>query len=271
MSLFAKRRKKPGHQVNKKEEAMLRLEGKVAVVTGGANGIGVAYSEGLAKEGAKVVVADLDKKGGEPVVQKINSSGGKAMFVRTDVSIQKDAEKMVADTVRSYGSIDALVNNAGILFTAPVEETTEEMWDKLLAVNVKGLFFCAQAAAKEMKKQKSGKIINISSIAAIGGQAGLCAYSSTKGAVLTMTKVFALELVDYNIQVNAVLPGTTDTGMAEQAMKDPEWTRQVTQSIPMKRLGRTTDLLGAVLYFASSDSDYCTGQTLIVDGGYSMI
>jgi NAD(P)-dependent dehydrogenase (short-subunit alcohol dehydrogenase family) len=257
--------------VNKKEEAMLRLEGKVAVVTGGANGIGVAYSEGLAKEGAKVVVADLDKKGGEPVVKKINSSGGKAMFVRTDVSIQKDAERMVADTVRSYGSIDVLVNNAGILFTAPVEETTEEMWDKVFAVNVKGLFFCSQAAAKEMKKQKSGKIINISSIAAIGGQAGLCAYSSTKGAVLTMTKVFALELVEHNIQVNAVLPGTTDTGMAEQAMKDPEWTRQVTQSIPMKRLGRTTDLLGSVLYFASSDSDYCTGQTLIVDGGYSMI
>jgi NAD(P)-dependent dehydrogenase (short-subunit alcohol dehydrogenase family) len=145
------------------------------------------------------------------------------------------------------------------------------MWDKLYAVNIKGLFFCSQAAAVEMKKRRSGKIINISSIAAIGGQAGLTAYSSTKGAVLPITKVFALELAGYNVQVNAVLPGTTDTGMAKAAMADPEWTRQITEGIPMKRLGATRDLLGAVLYFASSDSDYCTGQTLIVDGGFSMI
>jgi NAD(P)-dependent dehydrogenase (short-subunit alcohol dehydrogenase family) len=249
----------------------MRLEGKVAVVTGGAKGIGEAYSTGLAAEGARVVVADLDREAGGRVAQRIQGSGGEALFVPTDVSAKKDADNMVAQTVKRFKRIDILVNNAGILFIAPVEETTEEMWDCMLAVNVKGLFFCSRAAAKEMKKQKSGKIINISSIAAIGGQASLCAYSATKGAVLPITRVFALELVEHNIQVNAVLPGTTDTGMAEEAMKDPEWTRQVTQSIPMKRLGKTTDLLGAVLYFASPDSDYCTGQTLIVDGGYSMI
>ncbi|UCB46918.1 MAG: SDR family oxidoreductase [Spirochaetota bacterium] len=249
----------------------MRLKGKVAVVTGGAKGIGEAYSTGLAAEGANVVIADIDQEVGERVAQSINQSGGKAIFVHTDVSQQKDTENMVAQTVKTFKRIDILVNNAGILFIAPIEETTEEMWDKLLAVNVKGLFFCSQAAAKEMKKQKSGKIINISSIAAIGGQAGLCAYSSTKGAVLPITRVFALELVDFNIQVNAILPGTTDTGMAAEASKDPVWKQQVTESIPMKRLGRTIDLLGAVLYFASSDSDYCTGQTLIVDGGSSMI
>ncbi|MBM3710492.1 MAG: SDR family oxidoreductase, partial [Actinobacteria bacterium] len=170
-----------------------------------------------------------------------------------------------------YGRLDILVNNAGILETAPVEETTEEMWDKQLAVNVKGVFFCSQAAAKAMVKQRSGKIINISSIAAVGAQTGLCAYSSTKGAVLTMTRVFALELCPANIQVNAILPGTTDTGMAKRAMVDPEWTKQVTQGIPMGRLGKTEELLGAVLFFASDDSNYCTGQTLIVDGGVSMI
>jgi len=249
----------------------MRLEGKVTVVTGGAKGIGEAYSTGLAAEGARVVVADLDREAGEQVAQRIQDSGGKSLFVRTDVSKKKDAENMVAQTKKTFGRIDILVNNAGILYIAPVEETTEEMWDRMLAVNVKGLFFCSRAAAEEMKKQKSGKIINISSIAAIGGQASLCAYSATKGAVLPITRVFALELVEHNIQVNAVLPGTTDTGMAAEAMKDPEWTRQVTQSIPMKRLGKTTDLLGAVLYFASPDSDYCTGQTLIVDGGYSMV
>lgn len=249
----------------------MRLQDRVAVVTGGANGIGEAYSVGLAEEGARVVIVDLDQEAGERVIQDIKKAGGEGIFIRTDVSQKEEVDNMVADTVKEYGKLDIIVNNAGILFTAPVEETTEEMWDKLLAVNVKGLFFCAQAAAKEMKKQKKGKIINISSIAAIGGQAGLCAYSATKGAVLTITRVFALELVSYNIQVNAILPGTTDTGMAKAAMADPEWTRQVTASIPMGRLGRTRDLLGAVLYFGSDDSDYCTGQTLIVDGGYSMI
>lgn len=249
----------------------MRLEGKVAVVTGGAKGIGEAYSVGLAEEGAKVVIADLDEAAGKALEASICRAGRAAKFVRTDVSRKADADRLVAETVTSFGKLDVLVNNAGILFTAPVEETTEEMWSKLLSVNVMGLFFCAQAAVRQMKKQKSGKIINISSIAAIGGQAGLCAYSSTKAAVLPITRVFALELAESNIQVNAILPGTTDTGMAKAAMADPEWTRQITAGIPMKRLGRTKDLLGAVLYFASSDSDYCTGQTLIVDGGYSMI
>ena len=249
----------------------MRLEGKVAIVTGGAQGIGEAYSVGLAEEGARVVIADVDEAAGKAVEQAIKKAGNAALFVRTDVSRKEDADGMVAQALKAFGRVDILVNNAGILFTAPVEETTEEMWDKLLAVNVKGLFLCAQAAARVMKKQKGGKIINISSIAAVGGQAGLCAYSSTKAAVLPITRVFALELAESNIQVNAILPGTTDTGMAKAAMADPEWTRQITAGIPMKRLGRTRDLLGAVVYFASADSDYCTGQTLIVDGGYSMI
>jgi NAD(P)-dependent dehydrogenase (short-subunit alcohol dehydrogenase family) len=249
----------------------MRLQGRVAIVTGGAQGIGEDYSIGMAKEGASVVVADLEEKAGEKVAAGINASGGKALFIKTDVSRQADAERLVAETVRKFGALDILVNNAGILFTAPVLETTAEMWDKVLAVNVKGLFFCAAAAAREMVKRKAGKIINISSIAAVGGQAGLCAYSSTKGAVLPLTRVFALELAPHNIQVNAILPGTTDTGMAKAAMADPNWTKQVLEGIPMKRLGRTRDLLGAVLYFASEDSDYCTGQTLIVDGGYSMV
>ena len=249
----------------------MRLKDRVAVVTGGSNGIGEAYVKGMAAEAASVVIADLDEKRGARITEEIRNSGGKALYVRTDVSGKADVEKMVKETVNRFGSIDILVNNAGILFTAPFEETTEDMWDKLFAVNVKGVFFCSQAAAIEMRKKKRGKIINISSIAAIGGQASLSAYSSTKGAVLTMTRVFALELAQDNVQVNAILPGTTNTGMAKAAMVDPEWTRQITEGIPMRRLGETKDLLGAVLFFASSDSDYCTGQTLIVDGGYSMV
>ena len=250
---------------------MNRLEGKVVIVTGGAQGIGEAYSTGMAKEGAKVIIADLNEENGLMLAEKINSEGNCAIFFKTDVSKKKDAEALIQKALSEYGRLDVLVNNAAILKTAPIEETTEEMWDIQLAVNVKGVFFCSQAATNVMVKQGSGKIINISSIAAVGAQPGLCVYSSTKGAILTMTKVFALEFCSSNIQVNAILPGTTDTGMAKQAMVDPEWTRQVTQGIPMGRLGKTGDLLGAVLYFASDDSNYCTGQTLIVDGGVSMI
>jgi NAD(P)-dependent dehydrogenase (short-subunit alcohol dehydrogenase family) len=249
----------------------MRLKDRVAVVTGGSNGIGEAYVKGMASEGASVVLADIDEKRGAQIVAEVKKAGGKASFARTDVSDKRDAEKMVKTAIDEFGSMDILVNNAGILYTAPFEDTTGEMWDKLLAVNVKGLFFCSQAAAVEMKKKRSGKIVNISSIAAVGAQASLCAYSSTKGAVLPITKVFALELAPYNVQVNAILPGTTDTGMAKAAMVDPNWAKQITEGIPMKRLGRTRDLLGAVLFFASSDSDYCTGQTLIIDGGYSMV
>lgn len=249
----------------------MRLKGKVAIVTGGAQGIGEAISVGLAREGAMIVIADVSEGPGQKLAEQIKNGGGSALFVRTDVRRKSDVDALVQKTVAEYGHLDILVNDAAILETSPVEEVTEEMWDKQLAVNVKGVFFCSQAAAKIMIKQKSGKIINISSIAAIGAQPGLCVYSSTKGAVLTMTKVFALELCPSNIQVNAILPGTTDTGMAKQAMEDPEWTKQVLKSIPMGRLGKTDDLLGAVFFFASDDSSYCTGQTLIVDGGYSMI
>ncbi|MCL4386683.1 MAG: SDR family oxidoreductase [Actinobacteria bacterium] len=250
---------------------MRRLEGKVVIVTGGAQGIGEAYSIGMAKEGARVIIADLHEEFGLKLAEKINNEGNYAIFFKTDVSKKKDAYSLIDKALSEYDRVDVLINNAAILKSATIEETTEEMWDMQLAVNVKGVFFCSQAAAKAMVKQKSGKIINISSIAAVGAQPGLCVYSSTKGAVLTMTKVFALELCSSNIQVNAILPGTTDTGMAKQAMIDPKWTKQVIKSIPMGRLGKPNDLLGAVIYFASDDSNYCTGQTLIVDGGVSMI
>jgi NAD(P)-dependent dehydrogenase (short-subunit alcohol dehydrogenase family) len=249
----------------------MRLKGKVAIVTGGAQGIGEAISIGIAREGATIVIADVSEGPGQKLAEQIKNGGGSALFVRTDVSRKSDVDTLVQKVAAEYGHLDILVNDAAILTTSPVEDVTEEMWDKQLAVNVKGVFFCSQAAAKIMIKQKSGKIINISSIAAIGAQPGLCVYSSTKGAVLTMTKVFALELCPSNIQVNAILPGTTDTGMAKQAMEDPEWTKQVLKSIPMGRLGKTDDLLGAVFFFASDDSSYCTGQALIVDGGYSMV
>ncbi len=245
----------------------MRLLNKVAIVTGGSQGIGKAYSVGMAKEGAAVVIADIDEKQGQAVVQTIKEAGGKALFVKTDVSSKAQVEAMVKQAVDTYGSLDVIVNNAAILEAEPIMEITEKNWDRQMAVNGKGTLFCCQAAAAVMKKQKRGKIINISSIGALAAQPGLCAYHSTKALVLTITRSFALELIHDNIQVNAVVPGTTNTGMAERAMKDPNFKKQVVDPIPMGRLGKPEELLGAVLYFATDDSNYCTGQTLIVDGG----
>ncbi len=245
----------------------MRMQNKTAIVTGGAQGIGKAYSIGLAREGANVVIADLDEAKGRQVEESIRASGGKALFVRTDVSKKEDAVALVRKAVDAFGALDVLVNNAAILDGEPVCEISEAKWDRQMAVNAKGTLFCSQAAAEVMKRQKRGKIINISSIGALAAQAGLCAYHSTKAAVLTITRSLALELVPWNIQVNAVVPGTTNTGMAERAMSDPSFTKQVVDPIPMGRLGNPEELLGAVLYFATSDSNYCTGQTLVVDGG----
>ena len=232
-----------------------------------AQGIGKEYCLGIAREGGAVVIADVDEQNGEKLAQSIKDSGGKALFVRTDVSSKADVEAMVKKTVEQFGGLDVLVNNAAILEAQPVGEISEELWDKQMAVNAKGTLFCAQAAAEVMKKQKRGKIVNISSIGALAAQPGLCAYHSTKAVVLTITRSFALELIKWNIQVNAVVPGTTNTGMAERAMKDPEFKKKVVDPIPAGRLGDPKELLGAVLYFATDDSNYCTGQTLIVDGG----
>ena len=237
---------------------------------GGHRESGEAYAAGTAREGASVVVADVDERGGSSVASGIVSAGGKALFVRTDVSRPPDVEHLVAETVKRFGGLDILVNNdTPVHGTGPRHHRGDV--DKVLAVNVKGLFFCASAAAREMMKRKGGKIINISSIAAVGGQAGLCAYSSTKGAVLPL---------DPRVRAgagSAQYPGQRHParddrhGYGQGGHGGSELVRQVMEGIPMKRLGRTQDLLGALLYFASEDSDYCTGQTLIVDGGFSMV
>lgn len=245
----------------------MRLKGKTCIVTGGAQGIGEAYSVGMAREGAQVVIADVDESAGNALADRITGEGKSAVFVRTDVSRKADADALAAKALETYGRIDVLVNNAGILFAQPVEEITEDAWDKQMAVNAKGTLFCAQAVAGAMKEQKSGKIVNISSIGALAAQPGLCAYHSTKAAVLTITRSLAAELISWNIQVNAVVPGTTNTGMAARAMEDPEFQKKVVDPIPQGRLGNPEELLGAVLYFATADSNYCTGQTLVVDGG----
>ena len=249
----------------------MKFEGKTVIVTGAGRGIGEAYALGFARERANVVVVDVVASGAESTAKKVEGAGGKSLVQAIDVSKKRDVDAMAEKTVERFGRIDALVNNAGVLFQESFLTSTEEQYYKIYDVNVKGLFLCAQAVARQMIRQKKGKIINVSSIAAIVGQANLSLYSSSKGAILSLTRAMALELAPHNIQVNAILPGTTETPMAADALANPETRAQLTSGIPLGRLGKPEDHVGAVLYFASEESNWCTGQTLIVDGGYSMV
>lgn len=249
----------------------MKFEGKTVIVTGAGRGIGEAYALGFARERANVVVVDVVASRAESTAKKVEGAGGKSLVQAIDVSKKRDVDAMAEKTVERFGRIDALVNNAGVLFQESFLTSTEEQYYKIYDVNVKGLFLCAQAVARQMIRQKKGKIINVSSIAAIVGQANLSLYSSSKGAILSLTRAMALELAPHNIQVNAILPGTTETPMAADALANPETRAQLTSGIPLGRLGKPEDHVGAVLYFASEESNWCTGQTLIVDGGYSMV
>lgn len=249
----------------------MRFEGKTVIITGAGRGIGRAYALGFAREGANVVIAEIEVENADLVATEIKKMQHEALVVKTDVSKRKDVEKLVKTTIDRFSKIDILVNNAGVWFAGSILESSEEIWDRLFEVSVKGTFLCTQAVAREMVKQRKGKIVMISSIAAVVGQPNLAAHSASKGAVLSLTRVAARELAPYNINVNAILPGTTETKMAEEALGDPIIRKALAESIPLGRLGKPDDHVGAVLYFASEEADWCTGQTLIVDGGYSMI
>ncbi len=244
----------------------MRLANKVAIITGGGSGIGKASAYLFAKEGAKVVVTQRTHTTGEETAAAINSSGGEAIFVRTDVSIASEVEHLVKVTMDTFGKIDILFNNAGIRnVSTPVESTEESWWDRIYAVNVKGIFFGAKYVVPEMKKAGGGVIINTASIAGIRPVKGLSAYASSKGAVITLTKALALELAPYNIRVNCINPGITDTPMNVVATEE-----QLKRTISMTPLGRQAspeDITYAALYLASDESSMLTGASINVDGG----
>lgn len=243
----------------------MRLEDKVAIVTGGARHIGAVYARRLAAEGASVVIADvLD---GKEVVREIVSADGKAMALKVDVSKEEDTLRMAEETVRSFGRIDILVNNAAIFVSLrrrPFFEITAEEWDQVAAVNIKGPFLCAKAVFPQMKKQKSGKIINISSSTVLQGTPLFLHYVASKAALIGMTRSLAREVGEYGICVNAIAPGLVHhEGMAAPK----EFTELQLKARSLKRLQVPQDLAGTVVYLASSDSDFVTGQTIVVDGG----
>jgi NAD(P)-dependent dehydrogenase (short-subunit alcohol dehydrogenase family) len=244
----------------------MKLKGQVAIVTGAGQGIGEAIALAFAREGAAVVVDDINPKTARKVAKGINERGGTALAIKADVSNADEVNILVEKTMEHFKKIDILVNNAGIIKIAPVLELTEADWDDVIDVNVKGQFLCSKAVAKHMIKQKRGKIINIASIGAHVGALGSAAYTVSKVGILQLTKVLAVEWGKYNINVNVVSPGLTMTVMAEYVTKKLPSSQGIDR-VPLRRLAKPEDIADAVLFLASSESDYITGQEIIVDGG----
>jgi len=246
----------------------MRLKDKVVIATGAAQGRGKAFCGALVKEGAKIMVVDiLDCKG---TIEEIEASGGVARALRTDVSSPEETQKMAEETVRTFGRVDVLVNCAAIVATLqrkPFFEIDPVEWDRVMAVNVKGPWLCTRAVFPYMKSQGKGKIINFSSETFFTGSHGFVHYVTSKGGVVGMTRSLAIELGPHNITINAIAPGLTDS---ETARAISDVTKYDVSRTPMGRLEQPQDLFGALIFLASEDSDFITGQTILVDGGRVM-
>ena len=250
---------------------MFDLKGKVVLVTGGRRGMGRTHALALAVQGAKAAVTDIDLSECEKVVAEIKSRGGEAEAFKLDVSDKTEVEKVFTEVAKKFGRLDILVNNAGIYVPKPALEITEEEWDRMLAINLKGQFLCAQQAAKAMSKNHWGRIINVSSIASGGvgvGFSGAAHYSASKGGVIGMTETLAAEWGEFGITVNAVAPGIIDTPMVQAAQTPKEVMEALMQRIPLKRIGRPEEVSALVVFLASEESSYVTGATFYVDGGW---
>jgi NAD(P)-dependent dehydrogenase (short-subunit alcohol dehydrogenase family) len=250
-----------------------RLRGKVAVVTGAGSGIGRAVAEAFAREGARVVVNDWRTDGaGEAVAAAIVAGGGEAVYVNADVSKEADVMGLVRTAVDTWGRLDIMVNNAGVMAVGPVQDLTEADFDFVTSVNQKGTFFGIKHATRAMMKTGGGSIINTSSIAADHGQHGGVVYGATKGAILSMTRTAAAELGDYNIRVNAVQPGAIRTGIlaASGIVESEEHAARIAGATPLgRRRGAPEDLVGLYVFLASDESAFITGEKMAVDGGIS--
>ena len=248
------------------------LSGRVAIVTGGARGIGFAIAKGLASSGALVVIADINSDGAEKAAATVRAEGFQTQSIAVDVTKRTSVQDMVGQTVEGSGQIDILVNCAGIILRKPIEEVTDEEWDSILDVNLRGVFLCSQVAGREMIKRKQGKIISISSNIAQVLQHGRGIYAVSKAGVSHLTKVMALEWAPYHINVNAIAPAPTMTDLNKKFFDEhPEDYQERLRSIPMGRLGDPQDYVGMAIFLASKASDFVTGQTLFVDGGSILI
>lgn len=258
----------------------MRLDGKVAIITGAASGMGKAMARAYVREGAKVVIADLNLAGAEAVAQELNGSDGgdqRASAFQLDVRDRAQAQAVVDHAVATFGGLDILVNNAGIITIQPFLDITEADWDKVFDINCKGLLWCSQAAARQMIAQgRGGKIINMASQAGRRGEALVLTYCASKAAVISMTQSMALALAEHKINVNAISPGVVDTPAWESVDRQfaeilglpiGEAKRRAVATIPLGRIEQPEDITGMAVFLASSESDYITQQTYNVDGG----
>jgi NAD(P)-dependent dehydrogenase (short-subunit alcohol dehydrogenase family) len=245
--------------------------GQTTVITGGAQGLGLAMANKFGDQGYNIVVADLDEKSGQNVANQLQGRGIEAIFIKTDVSDKTSMENLINKSVEHFGRLDVMINNAGISLIGPSESVSEDDWDKSINVMQKGVFFGCQEAGKVMMKQKAGVIINISSINATVMFPMRLAYCAAKAAVSAMTKVLALEWAEHHIRVNAVAPGVSNTNMVKQAIEDKYIdTERYYERIPMKRFGEPDEIADACLFLSSKQASYITGVVLTVDGGWSV-
>jgi len=245
------------------------MDGKVAIVTGAGQGIGRAIALSLSEKGANLVIADINGKTAFEVVKEIEASGRKAISVQSDVSKVNDIKKIVKIAVQKFLTVDILVNNAGILHMTKIEDITEEEWDRMMSVNLKSVFFMSKQVLPYMKSQKSGRIINISSLAGrMGGYANGVAYSASKAGVIGLTMALARRVAEFDITVNAVAPGTVESEMIKQISAEERETLK--QTIPLKRLGKPENIAEVVAFLASDASSFMTGAVIDVNGGIFM-
>ncbi|MDM0021835.1 SDR family NAD(P)-dependent oxidoreductase [Variovorax saccharolyticus] len=246
---------------------MTRLKDKIAIVTGGGSGIGRGIALAYAKEGAHVVVADVNLAGAQETIAGVEAAGRRGLAIQTDVASPEQVESMVAAAHKAFGRIDVLVNVAGIIYPVSLMDTTLEQWDRTLDINLRGNFLCMQAVGRIMIEQRKGKIINTTSILGSRARAQRGAYCASKAGIILLTQTAAMELGPLGIAVNAIAPGSIETPMVQSAPSTPEAAAKKAAAIPLQRRGDPEDLTGPAIFLASDDSDYVTGVVLTVDGG----
>ncbi len=247
---------------------MFSLEGRVALVTGAGRGIGRGVAEGLASQGATVICASRTKAELDDAVTAIEAAGGSAMALTMDMAEMDSIDAGVGAAIDAYGRIDILFNNAGMNVRQPIDEVTEEVYDRIMAVNLKGLYFLSQKVARHMRTRRQGKIINVGSLTTGYALAKVSVYTATKGAVGQLTKAQAVEFGPDNIQVNAICPGFVVTPLTQKLWADEKMRAWGEGRVALRRLGTPQDMVGTVVFLASSASDYVTGQCIYVDGGF---